>query len=367
MQSSKLTARALNDGKKMSTEESAVEGADAPVTSKTTARLGRPNALEYFSGTAIAAAGFLLMVTWKSPRSLPELVDLYGVPIFAALLVLGGSVLAVRTQLKRLFRTEVRFSDVDERSRAASRNSFEELLARLSKPPFSPSDYVTVKGAQIDFKKVQESLASTSSPIAARDFVSYFDSIRKLLEEKASVADEKASILLDKGTLYSRMGIGFFITSIVAWQLAAAFYGFKVQFIYGIVSTSLLFVFIEFLSAWFLKQYRQFIDTSTYLVKVKSIFDRYMLVYLATKEAVANGHDQKKSHQELVNLLKAEISWPDTYLTKNPDVSFAKETLETMSLLMKSMKSEVKEVGSKEGGSSRGKRAPRNAHAQDSV
>ncbi len=183
---------------------------------------------------------------------------------------------------------------------------------------------------------------------AKPNFVLYFDAIRRLLEQKAAVADEKASILLDKGTTYSRFGIMLFIFSIVAWQALSHWTGFQHQYIYGIVSTSLLFVFVEFLSAWFLKQYRQFIDTSTYLIKVKSIFDRYMLVYLASKEAIAEGHDSKKSNHLLLELLRADISWPDTYLTKSPDASFAKEALETMTLLVKSMKSEAKETIRKE-------------------
>lgn len=294
-----------------------------------------------------------------------ELIDTYGTTFMSFALVLLGISIAFKEAFKSRNDGELRFSAVDERSRAAKEKDagLEELLAKLRKHNDAADLLLETLKVPNDAMPSMD-LTSPGRPLNW-DFVTYFDSIRKLLEEKASVADEKASILLDKGTLYSRMGIGFFIFSIIAWQLAAAFAGFQTQFIYGIVSTSLLFIFIEFLSAWFLKQYRQFIDTSTYLVKVKSIFDRYMLVYLATKEAVANGHDQKKSHQELVNLLKADISWPDTYLTKNPDVSFAKETLETMSLLMKSMKGEVKDVGTREGGTTRAKRAPRNSHAQD--
>ncbi|MDH8179558.1 hypothetical protein QIG81_27635, partial [Klebsiella pneumoniae] len=76
------------------------------------------------------------------------------------------------------------------------------------------------------------------------------------------------------GTSYSKGGITFFITSIIVWQVLSWLTGFKEQYIYGMISCSLLFIFIEFLSAWFLKQYRHFVDTSTYHIKVKSIFDK---------------------------------------------------------------------------------------------
>ncbi|WP_216152539.1 hypothetical protein [Polynucleobacter sp. JS-Safj-400b-B2] len=178
-------------------------------------------------------------------------------------------------------------------------------------------------------------------------FVAYFDVMRKILEQKAAIADEKASILLDKGTGYARNGILFFIFSIFAWQIVAQSTGFQTQHIYGIASCSLLFIFIEFLSAWFLKQYRQFVDTSTYLIKVKSIFDKYMLLYLAGKEAIDLGRDAKKSTLSLIDMLKEDINWPDSYLTKNPDISFAKEALETMCLLARSMRAEAKSVAAK--------------------
>ena len=128
----------------------------------------------------------------------------------------------------------------------------------------------------------------------------------------------------------------------MAWQLIAHIFGFHVQHIYGIVSCSILFVFIEFLSAWYLKQYRQFIDTSTYLIKVKSIFDRYMLVYWASREASELSQDKRKSVVQLIDLLRQDIKWPETYLTKNPELSFAKEALETMTLFVKNVKDEAK-------------------------
>ncbi len=165
-----------------------------------------------------------------------------------------------------------------------------------------------------------------------RTFTNYFNGIRTTLEENASVADRKASVLLEQGTAYSKAGIWFFIISIVAWQTLAWIRGeLAPQFIYGIASCSLLFIFIEFLSAWFLKQYRHFVDTSTYLIKVKSIFDRFMLAYLVLSE---DSEDGKKKTYEMLQMLKADIKWPDTYLDQNIDVSFAKEAMQTLSFFL---------------------------------
>lgn len=238
---------------------------------------------------------------------------------------------------------EKRFIDIDDKMSAApDRSTIEKLIAEIEELKESQPS--------VDYQRIEElirkSTATSPKPEleVLKSFESYFNVIRTTLEEKATVADQKASILLDKGTSYSRGGITFFIFSIVVWQILSWIKGFEPQFIYGIASCSVLFIFIEFLSAWFLKQYRQFVDTSTYLIKVKSIFDRYMLTYLVLKEAPG---DKREKLLEILPLLKEDIKWPETYLLKNGDVSFAKEALETMTYLMKSMKDSAKEAKEK--------------------
>lgn len=202
----------------------------------------------------------------------------------------------------------------------------------------------------VDYQRIEElirkSMVTPPQPEqnSLKSFENYFNVIRTTLEEKATMADQKASILLDKGTSYSKGGITFFVLSIFTWQILSWIKGFEPQFIYGIVSCSVLFIFIEFLSAWFLKQYRQFVDTSTYLIKVKSIFDRYMLTYLVLKEASS---DQRENLLEILPLFKEDIKWPESYLLKNGDVSYAKEALETMTYMMKTMKEATKETKEK--------------------
>ncbi len=44
----------------------------------------------------------------------------------------------------------------------------------------------------------------------------------------------------------------------------------------------------------------------------------------------------------MLKVLEEEIKWPESYLLKNGDVSFAKEVLETMTQFAKAMKSEAK-------------------------
>lgn len=174
-------------------------------------------------------------------------------------------------------------------------------------------------------------------------FRRYFEDVKNLLEEKAGDADSKASLLLDKGTAYTRWGIYFFLFSIIAWQLMTWEFGFKPAYIYGMISCSALFIFIEFLSAWFLRQYRHYVDTSTYLLKVKAIFDRYMLVYLANESFAESLNERGQQRADkLIELLSADIKWPETHLFKKPDVSFAKEAMDAMTNLTKEIRREKK-------------------------
>ena len=262
--------------------------------------------------------------------------------LIGGILVFNG-VLIITTEIrKRQNRREERFVDVDARARPESQTlPYIRLIEKIG--ALEESSKSNIQEIIARFRSEQINQTRTDS----EGFVQYFESISRALEQKSAIADEKASILLDKGSNYSRFGIVFFIVAIVAWQLLAYLVGFQLQHIYGIVSCSVLFIFIEFLSAWYLKQYRQFIDTSTYLIKVKSIFDKYMLVYWATRESTLLGFDQKKSAQNLIEMLRADIKWPETYLTKNPDLNFAKEALETMTLFAKTMRAETKYMTTK--------------------
>lgn len=168
-------------------------------------------------------------------------------------------------------------------------------------------------------------------------FQEYFTDVINFFDQQIDNSDRKASLLLDKGTAYSRNGVYFYITMLILSQVIMYFTGYQQQHIYGLAGFSLVFIFVEFLSAWFLKQYRQYVDTSTYLIKIKTILERYFLVYLAIKEAQENS----KNHSELLETLKEDIKWPDTYLTKVPEVSFAKECIETATQLIHAVKSEA--------------------------
>jgi len=242
--------------------------------------------------------------------------------------------LVLLRRLKR--RRDSRFIDLDERRRTPFKG-VSDIVHELEK--------LRRNQESVDYDKIRRMVESAvdreqASRLAAFDsFVGYFKNVVRTLEEKAAVADEKASMLLDKGTAYSRWGIVFYVFSIVVWQIVAWAGGFRVELVYGVVSCSVLFAFIEFLSAWFLRQYRHFVDTSTYLIKVKSMFDRYLLAYqVITDEDVPAKLKPKEAVSTILQMLGADIKWPDTHILKRGDISFAREAMEAMSGLAKNLR-----------------------------
>lgn len=290
-------------------------------------------------GLVSAGGSYFLRMHLEENRSAEVLLQLLVAPQTVASLAGIGLFLVLREVLFGQAVREERFADVDARRRASSEpTDYQWLRARIERLE-QMSDTVSTRQLK-EIISVLRTQKMAPEAVHLKSFRTCFDSLRTFLEEKSADADEKASILLDKGTAYLKSGLVFFIISIIAWQVLAHLTGFQEQYLYGIVSCSVLFVFIEFLSAWFLRQYRLFVDTSTYLIKVKSLFDRYMLVYLIGEEVRAAGGDGKESTAQLIQLLRARIDWPDTSVSRQPDISFAREAVETMGLLLKNLRGE---------------------------
>jgi hypothetical protein len=290
----------------------------------------------FMLGAAMIYLGIGIPYLMNSQQSFFIAFKTYGPAIIGASAALIGIALAFK-ELDKLkpYKPEKQFIDVDE-SRFSEHDFITKQLNELkAKANGITDDKIEAIVARVigDNNVEPENLYCS--------FESYFNDIRRVLLEQAHISDKKASILLDKGTAYAKAGITFFIISIVVWQALSMITGFKDQYIYGIVSCSLLFIFIEFLSAWFLKQYRHFVDTSTYHIKVKSIFDKYMMSYLAIKSLSGKESCDESKYQAMLKTLEEDIKWPESYLLKTGDISFAKEAFETMTQFAKAVKSDA--------------------------
>ncbi|WP_422842575.1 hypothetical protein [Acidovorax sp. M2(2025)] len=165
----------------------------------------------------------------------------------------------------------------------------------------------------------------------AKDFKRMIEEITSLLQIQAETNDEKASTLLDKGILYAGAGIAFFLISIISWQLVFHFVGFKQAHVYGIVSCASLFVAIELISAWFLKQYRNFIESSTELLKIKAIFDRLLLLKLASEESAVPG----SLDAQLGTTVARDFVWPERPANLNKQSFDIKSLNQILSIFQK--------------------------------
>jgi hypothetical protein len=75
------------------------------------------------------------------------------------------------------------------------------------------------------------------------------------------------------------------------------------------------------------------------MMKLKAIFDRYMLSFLAARDALSEKDVDASSLASILELLKSDIKWPDTYLLKQGDISFAREVVDALAELTRSIKS----------------------------
>jgi hypothetical protein len=173
---------------------------------------------------------------------------------------------------------------------------------------------------------------------AVDSVIPYVNSVCRTIGLRRLDLAEKASLMLDKGTICATFGILFYLFSIVIWQIYLVYSekGIAAEHIAGMVSCTIIFLFIESLSAWFMIQHQRFINTSTHLGKVAYIFDKNILAFLALEKLV--DHKEKISSEHIAKILEVlgqDITWPDGILYNEKDISFDKEVKESMLATLK--------------------------------
>lgn len=169
-------------------------------------------------------------------------------------------------------------------------------------------------------------------------FARYVQSVISSLDERISLSEQKASMLLDRGTSYLRGGIYFYVATIVLWQVAIFFTGFHSHVWVGIFSCSLTFLVVEFLAAWFLKQYRSYVDSSIAYLRVRSIFNRYMLSYYAISEFSCEGDAAGDARIQILKVLEEEIKWPELKDVNSNDFNFMLESMSSFTSALEKLR-----------------------------
>lgn len=162
-------------------------------------------------------------------------------------------------------------------------------------------------------------------------FEIYICSVVEGLGKHISLTEEKGSNLLDRGLLFLFGGILYYIAAIAGWQ-AWAKYGEpndNVMYI-GMFASSVVFLVCEFLAAWFLKQYRHYVDASLACLRVKSVYDRYLLNYYAVKEMASEGDGVSEKLNRVLEAIKEDVKWPGHKDNMNNDFNYMIESMSSV-------------------------------------
>lgn len=172
-------------------------------------------------------------------------------------------------------------------------------------------------------------------------FEDYVSKVVYALDARINLSENKAKELLSSGKAYLFWGIACYAVAIVLWQIAEHIWGYSHFLLFGMISTSVTFVVVEFLAAWFLKQYRSYVDSSIVYLSVRSAFNRYLLTYYAVNQFGSNPEALKV----MVDLLSEEIKWPAHKDVASNDFNYMMESMGTVVNLIDKLKGTVRGSG----------------------
>lgn len=174
-------------------------------------------------------------------------------------------------------------------------------------------------------------------------FEDYVSKVVYALDARINLSENKAKELLSSGKAYLFWGIACYAVAIILWQIAEHVWGYSHFLLLGMISTSVTFVVVEFLAAWFLKQYRSYVDSSIVYLSVRSAFNRYLLTYYTVNQFGNNPEALKV----MVDLLSEEIKWPTHKDVANNDFNYMMESMGAVVNLIDKLKGTVRSSGKK--------------------
>ncbi|TVT90798.1 hypothetical protein [Pseudomonas sp. RGB] len=183
----------------------------------------------------------------------------------------------------------------------------------------------------------KESFFSYGAVSSGEPFESYCSSILKSLSAYATSSEETATKLLDKGVAFMAGGLVFYILAIVVWQIFANLTHPDPHVMYvGMAACSMTFVVVEFLAAWFFKQYRYYVEVSMTCLRVRSGYDRYLLGYYALREF--KGEADQSLRDQMSAILKEDVKWPTYKSGAANDFNYMMESMNASHTTLEKMK-----------------------------
>jgi hypothetical protein len=168
-------------------------------------------------------------------------------------------------------------------------------------------------------------------------FESFISNVLRSLSAYATSSEITATKLLDKGVAFMAGGLVFYIVAIIVWQVFANLTNPDSYMMYiGMAACSMTFLVVEFLAAWFFKQYRYYVEVSLSCLRVRSVYDRYLLNYYALREF--EGKDDEKIRKQMMEVLKEDVSWPDYKKGVDNDFNYMIESMSAAHTSLDKMK-----------------------------
>lgn len=157
-------------------------------------------------------------------------------------------------------------------------------------------------------------------------FEQYISEILLSLSAYASSSEKTADKLLDKGVMFMTVGLVFYVVAIFLWQLVANLTSPDAHVMYiGMAACSMTFIVIEFLAAWFFKQYRYYVEVSLSCLRVRSVYDRYLLSYYSL--GIFSEDNQLSARDKMIEVLKEDVKWPTYKGAASNDFNYMMESM----------------------------------------
>lgn len=225
----------------------------------------------------------------------------------------------------------ISFVELDERNRfekprySAHYSSLDKFFSQIEKP-VPANDEVSAK------------VEKSRKAISGHDFVEHMRSIIESLDYQIDYAEEKASRLLEVGRSFVKVGIWLYIFNIFVWQAYLYFIDFALTpgVVLGMVSSTMIFLIMEFLGAWYLKQYRHYGDSAFSYMKVRSSYNKYMLAYCAIYEFTID--DLSGAKVDMLKVLEEPEKWPDFKDVNSNDFNYMLQSVDSMGVVFEKLK-----------------------------
>lgn len=298
-----------------------------------------------FIGGLIAAAAYTVLrepeiVKVLLENSFAASIGLFGVLVSIISLFLGYSFSSSKEKTfvdidDKLYTSRIEMVELERDALRRRNDELEfELANNLPSSYFSTAKSPDSSGPE----NLKLDTGVSTSPADSKGFEQYIKSIIRSLDMNIELADNKASLLLDKGTAYLWRGIMFYVVSIVVWQVSTSYFSVGPYAVWGMISCSMTFLVVEFLAAWFLRQYKSFTDSSFNLVRVKSVFNRYLLSYFAIKEFSDSSMHLVDMRVQMLKVLEDDIKWLEPVAQKTGDLNHMVAMFESVSGLVEKLK-----------------------------